>query len=70
MIVRLLLIAAAVWFGWKLWKNWQQVSRIAHEAQRQKDPERFEPMVRCARCGVHLPASALSNTGLCGKCAQ
>lgn len=68
MLIRLLLLAAAIWFGWKLWKGWKQSQQMLREAE-QRDPERFEPTVRCTRCGVHLPASAVSATGRCGNCA-
>lgn len=66
MLVRLILIAAAIWFGVKLWRKFQQSSG---EVRGPRAPERFEPMVRCRQCGVHLPRSAASANGLCGKCS-
>lgn len=69
MLTRLLLIGLAIWFGVKLLRKFQQSAGISDRAA-PRDPERFEPMVRCRRCGVHLPVSAVSSTGLCGKCAD
>lgn len=66
MLVRLVLIGAAIWYGVKLWRKFQQPPG---EMRGPRDPERFEPTVRCRRCGVHLPASAVSAGGLCGKCS-
>jgi hypothetical protein len=64
MIVRLLLLAALAFIGWKLWQSWQRQNQL----RRDPPPDRFEPMARCQSCGVHLPARALSASGRCGKC--
>ena len=66
-LIRLALIAAIVWFGLKAFRKWQQQSGQVGPPRQQ---DAFEPMVRCARCNVHLPASAVSSTGLCGKCSH
>lgn len=65
-ILRLLLIAAAIWFGLRLYRQWKlnQASRV----QPPRDPDAFERMVQCRGCGVHLPANAVSASGMCGKC--
>lgn len=66
-LFKLLLLGAALWIVWRILRGLRiQVSRIEPRPQ---PPESFEPMARCARCGVHLPAAALSAQGLCGKCA-
>lgn len=65
MPLRILLLAAAIWLGWKLWKNWQAQAQL----RQRQNPEAFEPTVQCRQCGVHLPVSAVSPTGLCGKCS-
>lgn len=67
LFIRLLLIGAAIWFGLKLYRKWklQQSGRVNPP----RGQDQFEPTVRCSRCGVHLPASAVSDTGLCGKCS-
>ena len=72
-LFRLLLIAGAIWLVWRLLRGVQvHISRIERPAP--PVPGRpdgdYEPMAKCARCGVHLPASALSPAGLCGKCAS
>jgi len=66
-LFRLLLLIAAIWILWRLLRGLRiHISRI--EPPRMPS-ETFEPMAKCARCGVHQPASALSANGLCGKCA-
>lgn len=65
-LIRLLLIGAAIWFGLKVYRKWKLAQSGPLIPPRA--PESFERMVRCQRCGVHLPASAVSATGLCGKC--
>jgi hypothetical protein len=67
-LLRLLLIGAAIWFGLRLYRQWKLNQAQNSSVDRQRTPEAFEPMVRCRSCGVHLPASAVSSTGLCGKC--
>lgn len=66
MLVRLLLLAAAIWFGLRLYRQWR-LGRNRVDAAR--PPDAFERMVRCTRCGVHLPVSAVSPDGRCGKCS-
>lgn len=66
MLVRLILIAVAIWLGVKLWRKLQ---RSSGEVRGPRDLDRFEPMVRCRQCGVYLPRSAASASGLCGKCS-
>lgn len=68
LLVRLVLIGAAIWFGLKFYRRWKQEQSGPLVPPR--TPDSFERMVRCARCGVHLPASAVSASGLCGKCSS
>ncbi|TXH03889.1 MAG: hypothetical protein E6R07_10795 [Nevskiaceae bacterium] len=63
---RLLLLAAAAFIVWRLLRG----VRIHVERVQPPPPERYEPMARCAKCGTHLPAAALSRSGLCGRCAE
>lgn len=68
-VFKLILIAAAVWIVWRLLQGVRvHISRIQPPPPPPAKPE-FEPMARCEKCGVHLPASAISAGGLCGKCA-
>lgn len=53
MIIRLIFILAVVGIGYVLFRAWHSRSRPAHP---QIDPPP-EDMVRCARCGIHLPRS-------------
>ena len=66
-LFRLLLIAAAVWIVWRLLRGLR--IQINRHQDAQPPAENYEPMAKCARCGVHLPASALSADSRCGKCA-
>ncbi len=71
-LIRILLLLALGWFAWRLYRTLRP--RLD---QRPPDPgstpdtaTTYEPMARCARCGVHAPASALSKSGLCGRCGE
>ncbi|MGQ0697098.1 MAG: hypothetical protein ACT4PZ_02535 [Panacagrimonas sp.] len=66
LLIRIVLIGLVIWFGVRLLRKWRQDAGLAGPP---KEPKRFEPTTRCPRCGVHLPASAVSPTGLCGKCS-
>jgi hypothetical protein len=63
---RLLLLAAAAWIVWRLLRG----VRVHVERVQPPPPERYEAMAPCAKCGTHLPASALSKSGLCGRCSE
>lgn len=52
LLVLLLVALAVVW----MWRRGQRQLRNAHSAGRGDEPRRV-PMVRCARCGVHLPGN-------------
>lgn len=65
-LFRILLICAAIWIIWRILRGVRvHISRIDPPK-----PDQYEAMARCRKCGVHLPASALSKSGLCGKCAE
>ncbi len=68
MIIKLLVLAVLGWFAVKVWQAWQKQQAL--QRQNERPPERFEPMARCAQCGVHLPVSALSRNGRCGRCGD
>lgn len=66
-LFKLLLLGAAIWIIWRLLRGLRvQVTRLEPPPK----PEQFESMARCNLCDVHLPASALSASGLCGKCSS
>lgn len=63
------LLGVAAWFAWQAWQRADR-ARLAREAREAEELERRErdaaataqvagpeAMVRCARCGVHLPRS-------------
>lgn len=64
-IVKLLIVGVAIWFGLRLYRQWKLNQG---GLQPPRDPDAFERMVQCRSCGVHLPASAVSASGQCGKC--
>jgi hypothetical protein len=63
---RLLLLAAALWILWRIFKGF----RIHIERLQTPPTETFEPMGRCAKCGIHTPAETLNKSGVCGRCAE
>jgi hypothetical protein len=66
MILRLLLLAGLIWLAWQLWQQWRRHTAVPPP----RPQERFEPMSRCAQCGVYMPTAALSKSGRCGKCSE
>lgn len=66
-LIQLVLIGAAIWFGLRVYRQWK-LTQNRFDAPRGQ--ESFERMVRCSSCGVHLPASAVSSSGKCGKCSN
>lgn len=66
-IFRLLLLGLAIWIIWKLLRTYRV--HISRE-QPPTSPPNYEAMAQCKQCGVHLPASALSSDGCCGKCLK
>lgn len=68
-VLRLLLLAIVAYAVWRL----LGLSRRAvppSAAPRSDRETSYEPMARCAQCGTHLPASALSRSGRCGRCSD
>ncbi|HEX4895022.1 MAG TPA: PP0621 family protein [Solimonas sp.] len=65
-LFRLLILVALAYLAWRLYRH----LRAPPAPPAQPPPASYEPMARCSRCGVHLPASALSATGLCGRCSS
>ncbi len=66
-LIQFVLLGVAIWFGLRLYRQWKlNQDRIDSP----RGQERFERTVRCTSCGVHLPASAVSANGQCGKCSS
>lgn len=63
-LFRLLVLAGLAWLVYRLLQRW----RIEITPRQPPAPEQFEPMARCTRCGIHLPARTLSSGGRCGAC--
>jgi len=49
-MARLLILLALLALAWWLWRSFTRPSKSAPPA-----PPKPQPMVRCARCGVHVP---------------
>lgn len=64
LLARVLAIVALAWVFWRLYRRWMQSTPVA----RDRREDSFEPMARCAQCGVHLPRAKLSSDGRCGRC--
>lgn len=57
-LIRLIIIIALVYVAWRLVKaTLAQGRRTGPSATPDKDRERMERMLPCARCGVHVPES-------------
>ncbi|MFP1684068.1 PP0621 family protein [Alloalcanivorax sp. C16-1] len=57
-LIRLLILAAVVYFGWLLVKRLLRASGGGpgdHGRRRADAPPRSERMVKCHQCGVHVP---------------
>jgi hypothetical protein len=65
-IFRLLVLAGIVWLVYKILQSW----RIDISRRDSQTPDRFEPMTRCAGCGLYLPSQSLSSSGRCGACEK
>jgi len=59
----LLLVALALWIA----RTVREL--LAPPRPTEPSPPAFEPMARCARCAVHVPADRLDRAGLCAQCA-
>lgn len=78
-VLRLIFVVMVVWLVWRLYcvlrdKQIQQKpdpsAPGSESSPGSASPKTYELMARCARCGVHAPADALSKAGLCGRCGE
>lgn len=70
-LFRFLLLAAAIYLIVRLIRAGRaSISRKNAAPQPPRPEQTYEPMGRCARCGTHLPQSALSRAQLCGRCSD
>ncbi|SFF38444.1 hypothetical protein SAMN04488120_103108 [Fontimonas thermophila] len=66
-LLRLLLLAAAIWLIWRI------VRQVRTQLRHKPPPpaaDHYEPMARCNKCGTFLPARSLNTQGLCGRCSE
>lgn len=60
--VQLLLLIVLAYIAWRL------LRRALAPPQKSGEPQqRFEPTVRCTRCGTHVPAAEI-DAGVCARC--
>lgn len=62
MLLRILLFIVLIVVAYLLWRRFI--------AQNRPPDRQFAPMVRCARCGVHLPGSEAIRIGSQSFCSQ
>ncbi|WP_418287992.1 PP0621 family protein [Melaminivora suipulveris] len=56
-MMKYLVLAAVIAVVWALWRSGQRRPPPAAPRAGKRQPDAPEAMVRCARCGVHLPQS-------------
>ncbi len=69
-LFRFLLLAAAIYLIVRLIRASRASIGRKSPPQVPRPEQTYEPMGRCARCGTHLPQSALSRAQLCGRCSD
>lgn len=71
LIIRLLILAALAWFGFRLVRKLMAGPQESQE-QPQQPPQapESEVMQRCAQCGVHLPAGESTQSGGMTFCSE
>tara|TARA_B100000676_G_C17909443_1_gene749174 strand:- start:303 stop:557 length:255 start_codon:yes stop_codon:yes gene_type:complete len=56
-LIRLLIIAALIYLAWRVVKNLLSQARSNDSASPRNDPTgNAQAMLKCAQCGVHVPA--------------
>ncbi|MED5387764.1 MAG: PP0621 family protein [Pseudomonadota bacterium] len=61
-LIRLLIIAGLIYLAWRIARNLLSQARSSGSTTQQSDAQ---PMLKCAHCGVHVPApDAFSHNGL------
>lgn len=66
-----LVLGVVAWFAWQAWRRAQRASSVRHEAEPGAPvapPAVPEAMVRCAHCGLHLPAGEALRDGQAAYC--
>ncbi|MBX6420726.1 MAG: hypothetical protein QJR02_11550 [Sinobacteraceae bacterium] len=66
---RLLILAAIAWFVWRVLRSWN-ADALPPRRRTPRDPQDYERMARCLRCGVFVPRDRLSENGRCGECER
>jgi len=67
-LFRLLILGALAWFVYRVLKSWGSDGGPAKP--RPRNPEQYEMMARCLRCGVFVPRDSLSERGRCRNCEK
>jgi hypothetical protein len=65
-LFRLLLLSAAIYLVWRMLNP---LRRREPRPGAGSAPPGYERMRRCSQCGTHLPVTALSPGGRCGRCS-
>jgi predicted Zn-ribbon and HTH transcriptional regulator len=63
-LLQILLLIALAYVAWRLVRN----ALAARAGTADREPQRFAPTARCARCGTYVPREQLDASGACPKC--
>lgn len=64
MIVKLIILFIAIWFGLRIYRLYQAKKNIGTR------PENIQDMVSCDKCGIHIPANEALKSGNKYYCSQ
>lgn len=65
-LIELLIVVALALVVWRLLRGGPTPRR--REGDVPPPAQAFEPTVRCAQCGTHVPPSQVNAAGVCAKC--
>ena len=54
-LIRLLLLAAAIWFAWRIYLALRDRRKAANDAGERPRLTENQELIECPHCGVHLP---------------
>ncbi len=67
-LFRFFILGLLAWLVYRVLMSWNSDGRPA--APRPRNPEQFEMMARCLKCGVFVPRDSLSDRGRCRNCEK
>ncbi len=67
-LFRLLILGLLAWFVYRMLRSWSSDGGAGRP--RPRNPQDYEMMARCLRCGVFVPRDVLSERGRCRSCEK